>query len=388
MECTKKAFAYLLSILLFIGLILSPKIASAQGVTFESDEGWTLNVTGQLPVFLVASNHEGYSSDGEDQFATRIMSGFNPGSINFNAISPEFNGVTVEAYFQINHHLHGPSTQNAGLFEGRIADIIISGDFGTINMGKGFGVFNSSSIGDAGSGMGVGRFAGPDAADATLGRIGTGYTFANFNPRLIYTTPPMGGFSLKAGLINPEKPGGPSDNIETSAPRVEVQGNYLIDLGSGTLDLWAGGMYQDVSVVNVDYSYTMSGWDMGARLEAAGLRLTGAYSVTEGVGADGLIGLNLIGSGLDEADVEATQWYAESMYTSGKFSVGVSYGEGSQDDASTVLGSSPDITNKLLMGFTRYMLTDNLAWIGELQSFESDAQSNYKALILGMQFNF
>ena len=370
------------------GLILSPKFIVAQDVTFESDEDWTFNVSGQLPVFLVTSNHEEYSADGEDQFATRVMSGFNPGGLNFSIVAPEMNGITVEGFFQINHHLHGPSVQNAGLFEGRVADIIVSGNFGTINMGKGFGIFNNSSIADAGSGMGVGRFAGPDAANATLGRIGSGYTYANFNPRVIYTTPNLGGLILKAGLINPEKPGGPSDNVETATPRVEAQANYIVDFDSGSLDFWVDGMYQNVTVINPDFDYAISGWDVGARLDAAGFRITGAYSETKGVGADGLIGLNLIGNGLAQAEVEATQWYAEGMYTAGKYSVGVSYGEGAQDANATVLGSSPEITNKLLMGFTRYKITDNLTWIGELQNFESEAQANYQALVLGMQLNF
>ena len=74
--------------------------------------------------FLLVSNHEEYSADGEDQFATRVMSGFNPGSINFNIVAPEMNGITVEGFFQINHHLHGPSVQNAGLFEGRVAILL------------------------------------------------------------------------------------------------------------------------------------------------------------------------------------------------------------------------------------------------------------------------
>lgn len=52
------------------------------------------------------------------------------------------------------------------------------------------------------------------------------------------------------------------------------------------------------------------------------------------------------------------------------------------------MGSSPEITNKLLMAFTRYKVTDNLAWIGELQNFESEARDNYQALVLGMQLNF
>jgi len=389
MKPAKKRYAHLFGLLLIGGLLFGPNIGTAQNISFDTDEGWNFNVTGQLPVFLVASNHENLSSDGEDQFATRVMSSFNPGSINFNIVAPEMNGITVEGFFQINHHLHGPSLQNAGLFEGRVADIIVSGDFGTINFGKGFGVFNGSSIADAGSGMGVGRFGGPDAANATLGRIGSGYTYANFNPRLIYTTPSMGGLTLKAGLVNPEKPGGrPLDEVETATPRVEAQANYVVDLDSGTLDLWVGGMYQNVNVVSADFDYAMSGWDVGARLDAAGFRITGAYSGTNGVGADGLIGINLNGAGLAEAEVEATQWYAEGMYTAGNFSLGLSYGEGSQDAVTTVLGSSPDITNKLLMGFTRYKMTDNLTWIGELQNFESEGQANYQALVLGMQLNF
>jgi len=389
MKPAKKRYAHLFGLLLIGGLLFGPNIGTAQNISFDTDEGWNFNVTGQLPVFLVASNHENLSSDGEDQFATRVMYSFNPGSINFNIVAPEMNGITVEGFFQINHHLHGPSLQNAGLFEGRVADIIVSGDFGTINFGKGFGVFNGSSIADAGSGMGVGRFGGPDAANATLGRIGSGYTYANFNPRLIYTTPSMGGLTLKAGLVNPEKPGGrPLDEVETATPRVEAQANYVVDLDSGTLDLWVGGMYQNVNVVSADFDYAMSGWDVGARLDAAGFRITGAYSGTNGVGADGLIGINLNGAGLAEAEVEATQWYAEGMYTAGNFSLGLSYGEGSQDAVTTVLGSSPDITNKLLMGFTRYKITDNLTWIGELQNFESEGQANYQALVLGMQLNF
>lgn len=388
MECTKKRFLFLFSLLLFGGMFFEPGRGAAQNISFNTEDGWNFNVTGQLPVFIVASSHENYSPNGDDQFATRVMSGFNPAGLNFNIVAPEYNGITVEGFFQINHHLQGPGVQNAGLFEGRVADIIVSGNFGTINIGKGLGIFNSSSIADAGSGMGVGRFAGPDAADATLGRIGSGYTYANFNPRLIYTTPSIGGLKVKIGLINPEKPGGPSASVETATPRVEGQANYLINLNPGTLDLWAGGMYQNVDVVSPDFDYAMSGWDVGARLNAAGFRITGAYSETKGVGADGLIGLNLIGSGLAQAETEATQWYSEGMYTAGRFSVGLSYGEGSQDAASTIFGISPEITNKLLMGFSRYKLTDNLTWIGEIQNFESEVQPNYQALVLGMQLDF
>ncbi|MGM0744619.1 MAG: porin [Bacteroidota bacterium] len=388
MKLKKLYLTTLLSIGLFTGFLATSSPLHAQNVSYETDENWQFDVTGQLPVFINLSNHESYNSDGSDQFSTRIMSGFNPGNITFNISAPEMDGISVKAIFQINHHLQGASIQNDGLFEGRIADIQISGDFGTVNMGKGFGIFNSSSIGDAGSGMGIGRFGGPDAANATLGRIGSGYTYANFNPRVTYTTPDFGGFTLKAGLINPEKPDGPSDQVTTTTPRLEAQANYLISFDSGSVDLWAGGMTQNVDITSQNFDYNISGWDLGTRLNAGSLTLTGAYSETKGVGADGLIGLSLTGSALDQADVEASQWYTEATYTAGNFTLGASYGEGAQDANTTEIGSSPDITNQLLMVFTRYKLTDQLTLIGEAQNFESDAQANYQAFVAGMQFNF
>ncbi|WP_083750081.1 porin [Rhodohalobacter halophilus] len=388
MELKKLYVTALLLMGTFLLNISNAATIQAQGIQYENDSGWGLDVTGQLPVFINLSKHDSFSSDGGDQFSSRIMSGFNPANITFSVSAPAKGGISVRGIFQINHHLQGAGIQNDGLFEGRIADIEISGEFGTVNMGKGFGIFGSSAIADAGSAMGVGRFGGPDAADATLGRIGSGYTYANFNPRITYTTPSLGGLTLKAGFINPEKPDGPSDDIETTMPRFEGQANYFIDLTAGTMDIWVGGMAQSVDVVSQDFEYTISGWDAGTRINIGGLQLTGAYSQTSGVGADGLIGLNLSGSGLDQAEVKATQWYTEAVYTLGDIIIGGSYGEGSQDANSTVIGSSPDITNQLLMVFTRYKVTDQLTLIGEVQNFESDAQSNYRALIAGMQFNF
>src|SRR6056297_4040282 len=147
MKCTKKQFLYLFSFLLLGGCLLGPESGSAQNISFETEDGWTLNVTGQLPVFLVASNHENYSSNGEDQFATRLMSGFNPGGINFNVVAPDVNGLTVEGFFQVNHHLQGPSIQNSGLFEGRVAEIRVSGNFGSLNIGKGLGRSEERRVG-------------------------------------------------------------------------------------------------------------------------------------------------------------------------------------------------------------------------------------------------
>ena len=351
--------AALFSVVLLFGMLYAPD-AQGQNVSMDTEEGWNLGVTGAIPVFLNASGHKGARSDGENQFATRIQSGFNPGNITFTVGAPEQNGVNVSAVFQINHHLQGASVQNDGLFEGRVADVVISGDFGTFNVGKGFGIFGGSAIADQGSAMGIGRFGGPDAADATLGRIGTGYTYANFNPRVMYTTPNLDGFSLKLGLINPEKPSGASNpQIETTTPRVEAQANYLVGFEGGSLDLWVGGLYQNVDVISADFDYSINGWDVGASLSAGGFGLRGAFSQTQSIGSDGLIGLGLdSGSGLDQAEADGTQWYGEATYDFGGFVLGASYGEGAHDETENPFGTLPENTNQLLMGFARYMATD------------------------------
>ncbi|MDZ7683387.1 MAG: porin [Fodinibius sp.] len=377
---------------LLAAIIVLPRQSHAQEVLLDTDTGWTVEVSGAFPVFLVTSNTNNYSSNGDDQVATRIMSGFNPANITVSVHAPTQNGINVSGIFQINNHLQGPSIQNDGLFESRIADIIIAGDFGTFNAGKGFGIFNSSSIADAGSGLGIGRFGGPDAANATLGRIGTGYTYANFNPRITYTTPDMDGLSLKVGLINPEKPGGTSNrsaDIETATPRIEGQVNYLHSFDSGSAEFWASGLYQQVDVVAQDYSYNFSGWEIGSKLSVDNFVLQGSYSHTNSIGADGLIGLNISGgSGLDQANIDGTQWYGEATYNFGDMILGASYGEGSQQQGSSPVGSAPDITNKLAMAFARFTITDNLQIMLELQDFASQAQANYRAAIVGTQLTF
>lgn len=383
-------YARTVTILLFATTLI-PLQSIAQDVSFNTN-GWQTQLTGDFPVFLVGSNHLNYSDNSSNQFSTRIMSGFNPANLTFTITAPTQKGLSVSGIVQINTHLQGPGIQNDGLFESRIAQIKISGNFGTIHAGKGFGIFNSTSIGDNGSGLGVGRFGGPDAADATLGRIGTGYTYANFNPRVTYTTPEINGFTIKAGLINPEKPNGSgnrSADLETATPRIETQIHYNRAFVFGAMQFWSSGLYQNVDVISQDFSYAFSGWELGSKLQTGALTLLGSYSLTNSIGADGLIGLNISGgTGLDQADVNASQWYLEASYDFKDILIGGSYGEGDQDSETTPVGSSPAINNQLTMIFARIPVTDNLMVMMELQDFSSDAQADYQAVILGTQFSF
>jgi hypothetical protein len=352
---------------------------AAATVELVSKDGWEASLSGSIPVFAVASEHD----DSENAF--RVQSGFNPANLNFHVVAPKTSsGLTISGHFQIDTHLNAPrGLQNDGLFESRVANIKVSGDFGTFTLGKDFGVFNSNAIGDIASQGGVGWLGGgADTGNATGGRIGTGYVYANFNPQIKFTSNDMNGLVYQIAIINPEEP--QDADIETGLPRFEGQLTY----SAGNFKVWTGAFLQEVSVLGAQsFDYDMQGFDVGAKVGMGGFGLTLSYSDTVGVGADGLYG-----GSINDADVDATQWYVEADYQVDATRFGFSYGEGSQDsreaDLIKGLGVAAEVDNELTMLFVHHQLSPQFRLIGELQNYESDVQDNYKAIVLGFQFDF
>lgn len=370
--------------------IASPAIA---GASFETDGGWTFGANGHVPVFALATDDDSIEED-----AFRITTGFNPATLQFNVSAPTQNGLDVSAHFQLNNHFAGADgVQNSGFgregfgrvsgVESRVSKINVAGDFGTLTIGKAFGVFGVPAIGDAGSAMGVGGFS-PNQGDATAGRIGHGYFYANFNPQVKYASPNMGGVSFTVGLFQPEKPkfGGDSDfdgAIGTESPRIEANLVFSQDM----VTLWSSAFTQAVSVngnpTTVDGAaiddFTMSGIDFGGALALGDLNLRANYATTEGTGNGVFGGHGIVGGSQEES---ASQWYGEATYDINKTTLGASYGEGEDD-----LGGTTE--TDLAMLFARYQLTDTLTLLGEAQSFGSDSgDADSSTLIVGAQFTY
>ncbi len=356
------------------------------GVVIESNSGWDTSISGSIPVFVVSSDHDGQES------ATRVQSGFNPANLNFHVVAPKLDsGLVVSGHFQIDTHLQGSGVQNSGLFESRVANIKIAGDFGSIVVGKDFGVFNSSAIGDIGSQGGVGWLGGgADTANATGGHIGTGYVYANFNPQVKFISNDYNGLSFKLAMINPEETQNSlGARVETDSPRFEGQANYATNSDNGGLKLWAGFIQQNVSVLGENaFDYDMQGYDIGTHVDLGSFGLTLSYTDTKGIGADGLYGFG----GINDADVNATQWYVEADYVVNKITFGFSYGEGSQDsraeNTARGLDAVDEVTNELGMLFVHYQMSPEFRLVGELQDYKSDVQANYSAIVLGFQYDF
>jgi hypothetical protein len=372
-----------LTVAIALGMSTIGILNTANGsVVIESNSGWETSINGSIPVFVISSDHENSES------AFRVGSGFNPANINFNVAAPTINGLTVSGHFQVDTHLNAPSgVQNGGAFESRVAKIQIAGDFGTLTAGKDFGVFNSSAIGDKASQGGVGWLGGgADTGNATGGRIGTGYVYANFNPQVKFSSNDYNGLAFKVALINPEEPQDAA--IETDSPRFEAQINYTTEFDAGSISLWTGFLQQNVSVSGAtSFDYDLQGVDVGTKVNLGDFSLALSYTDTTGIGADGLYG-----GRINDADVDATQWYVEAYYTFDQTTVGYSYGEGHQDsraaDASKGLVAVAEVDNDLSMLFVHHQLTPQLRLVGELQDYKSDVQDNYDAIVVGFQYDF
>ena len=368
-----------------VALVASGLAAPATaGVSFEADNGWKFGVNGHIPVFALVSDNDNLEED-----AFRITTGFNPATAQFNVYAPTQNGLDVSGHFQLNSHLSGADgVQNSGFgrvdfgrqsgVESRVAEIAVSGDFGALNIGKSFGIFGTPAIGDAGSGMGVGLFS-PNQGDATAGRIGNGYFYANFNPRVAYTSPSMSGVQFKVGLFQPEKPKDGTvidDSVGTESPRVEANAVWSDDM----FTLWVGGFTQEVDVNDAAVDdFTMSGVDFGGAVALGALNLRANYAQTQGTG-NFVFGGHGVTDGAKEED--ADQWYVEGTYdVTNRAMLGVSYGEGS-DDLS-------DVDTDLTMVFARYKATDAWTLLAEIQDFSTDVPNgDSSAFIVGSQLTF
>jgi predicted porin len=353
--------------LLAIG-VASPAMAE---IALESDSGWKVGFSGHIPVFAVIGDYD----EPADEDSFNITTGFNPATLQTNLYAPMQNGIQVSGHFQMNADFAvGDAALN---FRSRVAEIAVAGDFGTVNIGKGFGIYGTPAIGDNGSALGVGLISSPDSVAATAGRIGNGYFYANFNPRVMYTSNSFNGLQFKVGIFTPTKLSAaddPSGDAEYNLPRFEGNVVYSADMFS----LWTSAFTQDVgSRSGVFDDYTMSGIDFGGSVSLGGLSVRGNYAMTSGTGN------GVYAARFDDQEADASQWYVESTYDFGRTTLGASYGEGEDD-----IGTGENDTD-LTMIFARYAATDALTLMVEVQAYGTQTGAgDYNAFIVGSQLTF
>ena len=81
----------------------------------------------------------------------------------------------------------------------------IAGAFGSVLVGRSLGIHQSNAILNDMLLFGVGGGASAGNNNTTLGRIGIGYLYTDFQPQVSWTLPDLGnGFGAKVGIFDPK----------------------------------------------------------------------------------------------------------------------------------------------------------------------------------------
>ncbi len=332
--------------------------------------------------------------------SSAIRNGLLPGFLVVNVSTQQEGwdiGATFGMYPGINSTAWGPLGANNG---GQPTALATAGiDFrqtfltfgkpnlGTFKIGRDIGLFGSEGILNDITLLSSGSPGGNVApGNTTLGRIGTGYIYTDFQPQITYSSPKLGGAQLSLGIFQPlSSLTGPAQS--NKSPGFQAKLTHDGKFGDVATRFWLSGVTQKHNSLGGLNSYTGQGLDVGGKVTVGPLTATGYYYTAKGLGTTVL---NLFDTDSVGNPRKSDGFYLQGLATFGKFSVGGSYGESSLHYANAADAiANPTLldTNSSYVGQLRYSLTSWVTLIGEYVHNKAEAhngnQAESDALALG-----
>ncbi|QVL44958.1 MAG: porin [Methylophilaceae bacterium] len=374
--------------------------SSAQAGIMIPAGDWTLDIGGVVNAYYTNTSFSGDTGagagplglgDGNADSVNNITTGLLP---NYLSVSGKTRQNDLDVAFTISIN-PGASTTQAG-FQGSQQEnrqaFLTFGDasWGSIKLGKDLGIYASDAILNDMTLLGVGSSAGSLAGNTTtLGRIGTGFMYADWKSQVAYTSPNWNGFSFTVGVTQAFNAIGDGDisTDTTSAFSTRRGGSQSAYEGKASYEwtgdvagkVWASFISQKVEGLSAFVSGSevalsddrATAFDIGTTVNVAGLGLTAYYGSGDGIGQT----VQLAG-GFDETgrSRDSDQWYVQATYalpTATK--VGVSYGE-STLDGNRVDGFS-DIEDSMWVIGAYHPITKHLNLVAEYSESERDVNN-------------
>jgi hypothetical protein len=260
--------------------------------------------------------------------------------------------------------------------------LTVGGGFGTVKMGRDIGLFASEAILNDITLLSSGSPGNNVApSNTTLGRIGSGYIYTDFQPQITYSSPKFGGFQVSAGVFQPLLSLTAPAQTNTS-PGFQAKMTFDQDFGGFSTRLWAAGVTQHHETLAEGVggltSYTGQGLDLGGKFTVGPFTATGSWYTAKGLGTTvlGLFDTDSLGNAR-----KSDGFYLQGLASFGKVSVGGSYGESNLDLTSNEVAAGNDLVrkNSSYVGQLRYGLTTWVTLIGEYVHTKSEAHSGNQA---------
>ena len=373
--------------------------SSAQaGITIPAGD-WTLDIGGVVNAYYTQTSYSGDNfgaaplglGNGKQGSTSNITTGLLP---NYLSVSGKTRQNDLDVGFTISLN-PGSSTSNAldqnAHQENRQA-FLTFGDasWGSIKLGKDLGIFASDAILNDMTLLGVGGGAGNLAGNTTtLGRIGSGYIYADWKSQVAYTSPNWNGFQFTAGvtqswdaqtanIADPVGPAGVASATSTgrggSQPALEAKASYEWT-GDVAGKVWASGISQKVdNFVGGLGSERATALDIGATVNVAGFGLTGYYYDGKGIGQTGQL--------WDGFDMNGKRRDSKGGYVQGTYTVpevgtklGLSWGQSRLDGNSG--DSFHELKNEMWTVGAYHPLTKHLNLVAEYSQTKQKLDAAY-----------
>jgi predicted porin len=385
-----------LSLAVAAALVAAASSANA-GIMIPAGD-WTLDIGGVVNAYYTHTSFSGAAAAGTAPLALGSGAGQNSANIttgllpNYLSVSGKTRQNDLDVGFTIS--INPGASQTQGLSGGSANEnrqaFLTFGDasWGSIKVGKDLGIFASDAILNDMTLLGVGAGAGSLAGGTTtLGRIGTGFMYADWKSQVAYSSPNWNGFNFTAGVTqswNAVSAIGGANSTGSAArggdePAFEAKASYAW-AGDFAGKVWVSGIHQTVKFAASEED--ANAIDIGANVNVAGFGLTGYYYTGEGIGQT----IQLF----DGFDAKAKARDSDGYYVQGTYTIptgtklGVSWGQSSLDanGATDLLG---DVEDEMWTVGAYHPLTKHLNLVAEFsQSKHKQNKVEGKANTVGL----
>jgi predicted porin len=353
--------------------------AANAGITIPAGD-WTIDIGGNVNAYYTNTNFSGDAAQGGKlDTVNEVSTGLLPSALGIGGKTRQNDlDIAFQFTFFVGAGANGGlGGQGALSGEGSAAGsntlnirqaFATFGDksWGSIKFGRDLGIFGSDAILSDMTLLGVGVGAG-SSGSSTLGRIGSGYVYADWVGQISYASPNWNGFSFNVGMREPWANGNANENKNNLGFEGKVSYDWAGDFSG---KVWAEYLTQkhegQNGAVGFD-NYTSHGYGIGGKVAVAGFGLVGYYY--DGKGLDGqLFGVaNQVGGlqFLSGNKSDDSGGYIQGTYTiaaANNLKLGVSWGESnSQND----VNGTGDIKNESWIVGAYYPITKSLNLVAE-----------------------
>jgi predicted porin len=339
-------------------LVACPLAADA---TSFSGNGWTVDLSGYVNAFYVTTSCSGNSVGGTalagealgcggQKDRTTIGNGLLPNAL-ITKFSTTQDGLDISAQVSIMVHTATSDalSANSGVDVRQAFFTVGTPEFGTVKLGRDYGIFGANAILTDMTLLGVGApVQATQRGRVALGHIGAGYTYLGSYGQITYTTPSASGFAFTGGVFSPVNNTGVFDS--RSDPQVQLQVSY----SNGGFKAWIGGKTQkfyapEGSGIEPE-DFTMTAGEIGASVTA------GQFAVLANVQAGKGIGILTDG---DQGDVKGINYLLQGTWqATPKLKLGLS--GGISKDRDDVVSTGNFKSNSNITAGAYYALTKSV----------------------------